>query len=146
MLPVTTGFIFPNGAMLETDGTGHRKNASIYIRESGLMEKYKQYVEKTSGGEDEYLIEVLGAVKVCHYCGTHYLYVPRLHGDYIDYIVKKYEQAGYSIKYFNTCIGLHVNVPTKSKIINKGYNQTIVTLIGLDGKKYYAYNPNREGD
>ena len=146
MLPVTSGFIFPNGFTLESNGSGHRKAAAAYIRENGLREKFKDYEKKTFGGEDEFLLDVIGAVKVCHYCGVHYLYVPRVHNEYIEYIAQKYDAAGYKIKFNDSCMVLNVNEFFKKKITRDGYNKTVITRKDARGASYYIYNPNRDGD
>lgn len=146
MLPVISGFIFPNGTTLESNGNGHRKTALLFIRENGLGEKFREYEQRTSGGEDEYLIEVLGAVKICHYCGEHYIYVPRVHNYYIDHIMRKYKTAGYHIKILNSGMVLNVKAFSKIKITCDGYNKTVISRKDVNGTTYYIYNPNIDGD
>lgn len=145
MLPVTSGFIFPNGIILESNGSGHRKTAAEFIRKNGLREKYREYERKTSGGEDEYLTYALGAVKACHYCGVHYLYVPRVHNDYIESIVKKYKDEEYTIKILDSCMSLDVKVQ-KVQTSDDGYGRTVTSRKDVNGMTYYIYNPNRVGD
>lgn len=145
MLPVTTGFIFPDGFLLETGGIGHRKMAFRYIVQHGLQKKYYKYEQEKGGGEDEFLIDVLGAVKICHYCGVHYMYVPKLHGIYIDSIEKIYRNAGYKVLYYNTNTVENLKVLVSNININS-YNLTVVQGIDENGKKCYMYNRNREGD
>jgi len=145
MLPVTSGFIFPNGFTLESNGSGHRKAAAAFIRERGLREKFDEYEKKTHGGEDEFLIDVIGALKVCHYSGVHYLYVPRVHNEYIEYIAQKYDAEGYQIKINYSDMVLNINKFFK-KLTSDGYNKTVITRKDSRGASYYIYNPNREGD
>lgn len=144
MLPVTTGFIFPDGTKLDTGTKGHRKIALRYIKEYGLLDKYNAYEQKRGGGEDDFLIEVLGAVKVCHYNGAHFIYVPKLHGMYIDSIEKKYKKAGYNVQYYSP-IACNVEV-TLTVTSGTPYNRTVVMGVNEYGDKCYIYNPNREGD
>lgn len=145
MLPVISGFIFPNGFTLESNGSGHRKTAAAFIRENGLREKFKEYEKKTCGGEDEFLIDVMGAVKVCHYSGIHYLYVPRVRNDYIEFIAQKYDDEGYQIKINYSGMVLNVNKFFK-KLTSDGYSKTVITRKDTRGVSYYIYNPNRDGD
>lgn len=148
MLPVSTGFILPNGTRLETDSTGHRKCAERYIREHGLKERYKAYEQETSGGEDEFLVDVLGALKVCHYCGIHYLYVPKIPNEYKEYVItviREYKKKNFHIKYLNSCVEIEIHISEKVRSTSKGYNRTVMETIE-NGKKRYIYNPNRIGD
>ena len=145
MLPVYIGFIFPDGTILDSGTKGHRKAAYRYIVDNNFLEKYNKYEEETSGGEDDFLIEVLGAVKICHYCGRHYIYVPKLHGTFIDRMEKLYKNAGYKVCYLSTNISLSVSVTVKNLNVTS-YNRTVVCGMDKYGKKRYIYNPNRIGD
>ena len=145
MLPVTTGFIFPDGTLLDSGTKGHRKMAFRYIVEHDFLEEYNDYEQKNGGGEDDFLIDVLGAVKICHYCGVHYIYVPKLHGSYIDSIEKLYRYAGYKVFYYYTDTVANLKVSISYYKITS-YNQLVVQGIDENGKKFYMYNPNREGD
>lgn len=145
MLPVTTGFIFPDGTILDAGIKGHRRTAFRYIVEHNFLDEYNQYEEKIGGREDDFLIECLGAAKVCHYCFVHYIYVPKLHGTYIDSIEKLYKTAGYKVCYYSRNIELNISVAVKNFQINS-YNQLVVCGVDKYGKKCYMYNPNRTGD
>lgn len=145
MLPVTTGFIFPDGTNLDSGTKGHRKTAYRYIVDHNFLKTFNEYERKTSGGEDDFLIECLGAVKICHYCGVHYIYVPKLHGTYIDSIEKLYKTAGYKVCYYSTNISLSISVSVQNLNVTS-YNQTVVCGIDNYGEKCLIYNPNRIGD
>ena len=95
MLPVISGFIFPNGYKLEKQSLSHRNCAYHYIVENNLINEYKLYKEKIGGDEDNFLVECLGAVKICHYFGNHYIYVSKIYNHYIKELVQIYEYAGY---------------------------------------------------
>ena len=145
MLPVITGFIFPNGTVLDAGTKGHRKIAFRYIVDNNLLKKYDKYEQEIGGREDDFLIECLGAVKICHYFGVHYIYVPKLHGSYIDDIEKLYKSEGYKVCYYRANYHLNISVTNKKEFVNS-YNQTVVCSIDKYGKKCYIYNPNRKGD
>lgn len=142
MLPVSTGFIFSDGTCLETGGLGHRKCAYKYIMEHNLKEEY----DKFKGGEDEFLIERLGAIKICHYCGNHYIYLPKVVGWYINEMRKLYQNNNFIVKY---CYVQDSMKEYDERIFDtKGYsyNQTVIKDIDFDGNIIYKYNPLRIGD
>ena len=139
MLPVTSGFIFPNGEILGNNENGHRKTAEEYLAKKGLTEDFNRYRRETCGGEDEYLVDVLKAAKIWHRWGQHWLYIPRLHGENIKQYIDEYKSNGYTIKNDD-------NDPEEIQIIKSKYNQTVVEYTDEDGNKYYAYNPNKDGD
>ncbi len=137
MLPTTAGFIFPNGEILDSGSAGHCKTAFRYIRERGLL---KSFNDSKFDAEDDFLIFYLGAVKVCHYLGRHYLYVPRPHNEYIEEVARLYEKNNYSIKYIS--IGNTEAASFKTiDLSRKSYNSTVIET--PDG---YIYNPRRSGD
>lgn len=153
MLPISAGFIFPNAEKLDTGTKGHRKEAFRYIVRNNLLELYDKYCQTRGDGEDDFLIEVLGAVKICHYFGKDYIYIPKLHGDYIESIKVLYEAHGYIAKEFDPIFieDFGIEIPENelddiyegiSDISLVSYNQTLVR--GNDGE--YTYNPKRDGD
>ena len=146
MLPVNTGFIFPNEEILDTGVLGHCRCAFQFIREKGWM---KEFLNSKIDSEDDFLIENRGAVKVCHYFGEDYIYVPEPHNDYIESIKKIYVANGYTvIKYhsnYSGIIKIDGNESDNMKrfdISRMAYNQTVVR--GIEGE--YIYNPRRNGD
>lgn len=152
MLPVITGFIFPNGEKLDTGTKGHRREAFRYIVKNKLLDKYDEFCQTRGDGEDDFLIEVLGAVKICHYFGENYIYVPRPHGDYIESVKKVYEEHKYLVKYYDTLYtgGIKIEVPDSEScnmheviydMSQISYNQTVIRRKGE-----YIYNPIRDGD
>lgn len=138
-LPVTVGFIFPNGRLLETGGRGHCKTAMRYIMENNLVNEFNQY----NGAEDDFLIEQLGAAKVAQCLGNFYLFLPKGHGWYLEEIKWIYRKAGYTIKY---CHKLLAYEGIENRYSPNDYNRTVCQKVKTDGKIVYTYNPNRIGD
>lgn len=147
MLPVSTGFIFPDGKLLDTGSKGHNRCAYRYIMDNNLIDAFSAYERETGGEEGEFLIECLGAVKVCHYNGQHFLYVPRMQGDIIKAAIKKYKKAGYKIVYFNKQWIYNEPIMALSSLDNRyPYNQIVIEVKMPNGEKYMTYNPRRIGD
>lgn len=140
MLPVITGFIFPDGTILETGGEGHCKCAYRYIVEHNLQEYFKDY----TGECDDFLIERLGAIKVCHYRSQHFLYMPNYNNWYYKKIKEIYIKRGYKILYLRSNIIMDVFCFMTSG--EYSYNATVVKDVNENGKIIYKYNPKRIGD
>lgn len=142
MIPVKTGFIFPNGIFIETGGIGHRRCADRYIVENNLTEELKEY-----GGEsDEFLIEKLGAIKICQYSGKKYVYITKKYGWYMNEIISMYKKEGYTII---DCYIQDISIETTNEeYLNNyySYNQTLVQTVDEHGKVLYKYNPRKIGD
>ena len=142
MLPVTTGFIFPDGSHISTGTEGHCKSAYKYIQKHNLQKQFNSYV----GSADDFLIERLGAMKICHYRFKNYVYMPRNCGWYIKKIRNMYEKEGVIIK---DCYMQEIKIDLDEQIlITQGYsyNQTVIKTLTPDGRIIYAYNPARNGD
>lgn len=142
MIPVNTGFIFPNGSYLDTGSAGHCKCAYKYIEEHNLQNEFQRY----NGAADDFLIERLGAMKICHYRFKHYIYMPRNCGWYMKQVKKMYEREGYIVK---DCYMQDITITLDEQLlITRGYsyNQTVVKTLDSNGNVVYIYNPLREGD
>lgn len=141
MLPVTTGFIFPNGEIINTSGKGHCKCANKYIVDHNLQKEFELY----EGQPDDFLIDRLGVAKVCHYCGKHYIYLPKIVGIFLNEMRKLYKKHGYVVKYYFRNSTREFNY----KIFNNklySYNQTVIKDFDSNGNIVYKYNPLRIGD
>lgn len=141
MLPVNTGFIFPNGRCLNTSSIGHCKSAHKYILEHNLQKEFESF----KGQPDDFLIERLGAAKVCHYYGKHYIFLPNIVGIYINEIRKLYQKENYIVKYSY----IHKSKEFDNRIFNEigySYNQTVIKDLDVNGDIIYKYNPLRIGD
>lgn len=134
-LPILIGFIMGEDVIPKINS--HRHTAELYLKEKGL---YDSFLKSNMSAEDDYLVRVLGAIKLYAYGGTMYLYCN--HSIYRKYyrLIKAYKEAGYKmvIVNFESCIA---KVDERRKV-GGGYNLQIIR--GTDGK--YNYNPLRNGD
>ena len=139
-LPVIAGFILPNRVILQAAGIGHCKVAREYLEKVGL---YGEYRKSNVSAEDDYLIEYLGAIKVAAYRGVRYIYIPRIHGWYLNQIAKMYIRNGFKPLYMNanySCDKADLDCS------DSNYNTTVIRRVTADGKVEYCYNPLRNGD
>ena len=149
MLPVKTGFIFPDGRTLDTGTIGHDKCAYRYIEANKLTKAFDAYKREVGGESSDFMIESLGCLKVAHYSGVHYVYVPRMRRSaLLTPIIKKYKRSGYNIVYVGKEWIYNTKTAETRTIIRESfsYNQTLVPIVNKEGNTIYLYNPLRNGD
>lgn len=139
-LPVIAGFILPNREILDAAGIGHCKVAREYLVNHKL---YDRFLQTNMSAEDDYLIECLGAIKVAVYRGLKYIYIPQIHGWYLDMISKLYIGQGFKPLYMNTKYSCEKEYDNYDGL---DYNRTVVRRVTINGKVEYCYNPLRKGD
>jgi len=148
VLPITIGFIFPDGRMIDASGgRGHNKAAIRYILKN---KELNQACIKSGLNDQDFLMYMLGAAKICAYSGIRYIYVPYIHNEYIRNMKDLYEQHGFKVVYFSSryCdkISSDSIVDFKLDIQNLKYTPQVVHIKDPEGNTLYCYNPNRIGD
>ncbi len=139
-LPVIAGFILPNHEILNAAGIGHCRIARDYLYKNNL---YDRFLQSNICAEDDYLIECIGAIKVAAYRGLRYIYIPRIHGWYLDEISKLYINRDFKPLYMDTKYSCEKEYDYYDGL---EYNRTVVKRATINGTVEYCYNPLRNGD
>ena len=146
-LPIYRGYILPNGSIIDASGgIGHTRAAMRYINaHPTLLAEFKKSKEDN---DEDFLMKVCGAVKICAYGGQQYIYVPYMHGPYVSSIKGLYEMYGFKVIYFSSyfCENLSEESIKLCSLQIKEYTPQIVWRKDPQGRTVYFYNPNRIGD
>ena len=134
---LVAAFVFKDGSFLDACVKGHYEAAREYVKKIEIYDKqYKVLSSKPESrirSEEDFLIDVLGAVKLGSYCvlGKKMCYNDKLAN---PKIVKYYDELGFKDPFKHDI-----------RINGTGYNQTIL-IKHVDGKETLMYNPLRIGD
>lgn len=120
-------------------GKSHSKTASEWINKYNFQNIFNTLLEeKRVIDEEDFLMNYIGAVKLCAYRGKFYCYLPSVVNDDKEYIKNYYENLGYIIiegKIFDE------EKYKEKTIYNYPYNKTLIKV-----RNSYHYNPMRDGD
>ena len=134
---LVAAFVFPDGNFLDACSTGHYQTARDYIKKNKSYDRrFKILSSKPESRiytEEDFLIHILGALKLASYCvlGKKMYYdKERVNIE----IVKYYDALGFKDPFKHD---IKFNVT--------GYTQTVIVK-HVDGKEILIYNPARIGD